>query len=397
VNELPQHRARISAAIVGVGLVCLAPVAGGQTVPDSASFVTRLGADTLVIERFVREARWVTAEVLLRVPRTTRTWYRIELSPGGELARLEARSAAAGRAGTALRTQSVTRIGDSLLVEITTDGETRAQTVAADRATLPFIDMVHWPFELVLRRMRAAGRDSAAAPLLTGSRVQSFPVAVIAPDSMTITHPLRGTMRVEVDAAGGIEVLDARGTTRKLLVERRPWVELDATAEAWAAADAAGRSIGALSGRGEVSATVAGATIGVDYGTPSKRGREIWGALVPFGAVWRTGANRATGFTTDRDLVLGSGSHTLTVPAGSYTLFSIPAADGGVLIVNRQTGQAGTAYDAAQDLGRVPLEARPLPDPVEVFAIAVTETESGGALRLQWDRTELVVPFRVIP
>jgi len=389
-------RVRIGAA-AGVMLLCAVPMAGGQTVPDSASFVTRLGADTLVIERFVREARRVDAEVLLRVPRTTRTWYSLELSPGGDLARLDARIAAPRGAGPPVRSQTITRVGDSLRIETTTDGATRAQMVAADRSTLPFIDMVHWPFELVLRRLRAAGRDSATVPLLTGTRVQPFPVVFIAPDSMTITHPLRGTMRVAVDSAGAIEVLDARGTTRKLLVERRPWLELDATAAAWAAADAAGRSLGALSGRGEVNATVAGAAIGVDYGTPSKRGREIWGALVPFGVVWRTGANRATGFTTDRDLMLGSGDHTLTVPAGSYTLFSIPDADGGVLIVNRQTGQAGTAYDAAQDLGRVSLEARPLPDLVEVFTIAVTETASGGMLRLQWDRTELVVPFRVIP
>jgi hypothetical protein len=166
---------------------------------------------------------------------------------------------------------------------------------------------------------------------------------------------------------------------------------------AWAVADAAGRGVGALSGRAEVTATVAGATITLDHGTPSKRGREIWGRLVPFGQVWRTGANQATGFTTDRALVLGSGPDTLAVAAGAYTLFSIPERDGGILIVNRQTGQAGTAYDAAHDLGRVPLMARPLAEPVEVFTIAVTADGDGGLLRLQWDGRELVVPFRVRP
>ena len=65
-------------------------------------------------------------------------------------------------------------------------------------------------------------------------------------------------------------------------------------AAAWAAQDAAGRSLGALSGRAETREVVAGATIVVDYGTPAKRGRAIWGALVPWGRVWRTGANAAT-------------------------------------------------------------------------------------------------------
>jgi hypothetical protein len=170
---------------------------------------------------------------------------------------------------------------------------------------------------------------------------------------------------------------------------------LDALAARWTAADAAGASVGALSGRAAVTSTVAGATITIDHGTPSKRGREIWGVLVPFGQVWRTGANQATQFTTDRDLVFGTGTGALAVPAGAYTLFSIPERAGGLLIINRQTGQAGTAYDASRDLGRIPLDARPLPEDVEVFSIAVTPDGDAGELRLKWDRTELVARFTV--
>lgn len=365
-----------------------------QSRADSASFVTRLGADTLVIERFVRTPQRLDAEVVLRAPRTTRTRYALELDSTGALVRMEARTFGPDGMGEPLQRETITRAGDSLRVETVGRGETRVRTVAAVPAALPFIDMVHWPFEIVLMRARASGRERCAAPLLTGGRVQEFPVAVVGPDSMTITHPLRGTMRVAVDDRGRLQALDAGATTRKLVVQRRPWLELDGPAAAWAAADAAGRSVGALSGRAEVIVTVAGAAITVNHGTPSRRGREIWGVLVPFGQVWRTGANQATGFTTDRALVLGSGRDTLTVPAGAYTLFSIPERDGGALIVNRQTGQAGTAYDAAQDLGRVPLQVRALAEPVEVFTIAVTAAGDGGELRLQWDRTELVVPFR---
>jgi hypothetical protein len=103
----------------------------------------------------------------------------------------------------------------------------------------------------------------------------------------------------------------------------------------------------------------------------------------------------ATHFTTDRDLVLGSGDNTLAVPAGSYTLFSIPARDGAKLIVNRQTGQNGNSYDPAQDLGRVAAAFRPLTQSVELFTIAVDEAPAGGLLRLQWADGEMVVPFRV--
>ena len=366
---------------------------------DSASFVTRLGVDTIAIERVVYAPQRVEAEVLLRVPATTRTRYVLDLSPAGELTRLEAVTTSPRVPDRPPRREVIARVGDSLQVETTVDGQVRVRQVAAhDLRVLPFIDVVHWPFELALTRVRASRRPQTAQPLLSGSRVQSFPIVDVGPDSMTITHPLRGTMRLRVDARGRLLALDAGATTRKLLVERRPWMAtdaIDALASRWAALDAAGRSLGALSGRAQMEATIAGARVAADYGTPSKRGREIWGALVPFGQVWRTGANQATHFTTDRDIVFGAGADTLLVPAGRYTLFSIPERDGGVLIVSRQTDQAGTAYDPARDLGRVRLTPRPLAQPVEVFTIAANPEAAGGVLRLQWDRTELVVPFRV--
>jgi hypothetical protein len=358
---------------------------------DSAAFVTRLGNDTLVVERFVRVPNRLQADVVMRVPATRRIRYVLELSPTGELSRLET------VVSSPARREVITRQGDSLRVETIDTGATRVRTVAADKRVLPFLDMVHWPFELVLMRLKSSGGSQTAQPLLSGSRVGSFDVAVLGRDSMTITHPTRGTMRVRVDAAGRLLALDAGATTRKLTVERRAWrgVDLDALAGRWSALDAAGRSLGALSGRRTDTATVGAATIIVDHGTPVKRGRAIWGALVPFGQVWRTGANQATHFTTDRDLVLGGGTRTLTVPAGRYTLFSIPEAGGGVLIVSRDTGQAGTAYNAERDLGRVPLETRALAEPVEVFTLAVTPEGDAGAIRLQWDRSELFVRFTV--
>ena len=129
----------------------------------------------------------------------------------------------------------------------------------------------------------------------------------------------------------------------------------------------------------------------VDYGVPSKRGREIFGALVPWGEVWRTGANRATHFSTSWALQMGD----LEIPAGEYTLYTIPQPDGGTLIINRQTGQGGTSYDEARDLGRVAMTTEMLSNTVEDFTIRVEDTETGGTLRLLWDRTAFVVPFTV--
>lgn len=379
-------------------MLAVAPSANaqsGSSRPDSTAFVTLLGKDTLAVEHVVRAGNVIEADVLLRTPSTTRTRYRMELSPDGG-ARSWTSTTVDPRTGAPTgAVETVTRAGDSLRIETAGPPGNRVRMALAPAGTLPFIDMVHWPFEPALERLRASGRDSIVQPLLSGPRTSDFRLGATGGDSATITHPFRGTMRVKADQAGRLIGLDAGATTRALIVERRPWLGLDALAARWHAEDEAGRSFGALSGRGETVATVHGAQLAFDYGTPVRRGRDIWGALVPWGEVWRTGANLATHVTTDRDVVLGQGADTLALPAGRYTLFSIPARDGAKLIINRQTGQNGNSYDASQDLGRIGAAFRPLTQSVELFTIVADETQSGGLLRLQWADGEMVVPFRV--
>ena len=149
-----------------------------------------------------------------------------------------------------------------------------------------------------------------------------------------------------------------------------------------------------LSPRDTVSLEVGtGQRIYVDYGRPSMRGRRIMGGLVPYGRVWRTGANAATTLVTDVDLELGG----TRVPRGTYTLYPIPTAEGWTLIVNRQTGQWGTQYESARDLARIPMQVGSLRAPVEQFTIALERGRgAAGTLALEWENTRATVPFRVV-
>ena len=147
-----------------------------------------------------------------------------------------------------------------------------------------------------------------------------------------------------------------------------------------------------LSPPAKASATIGGKTITVDYSAPSKRGRAIMGELVPYGKVWRTGANAATTLVTESDLMIGS----LHVPAGKYTLFTIPGEKNWTLIVNKQNGQWGTSYDEKQDLGRVRMNVKPVKETVETFAVGVKEVgKQSGLLTLTWENTEASVPIVV--
>jgi hypothetical protein len=143
-----------------------------------------------------------------------------------------------------------------------------------------------------------------------------------------------------------------------------------------------------------VKATIDGATITVEYGRPSMKGRKVMGELVPFGKVWRTGADEATTLTTDKELQIGG----TIVPAGKYTLYTLPGQTDWQLIVNKQTGQWGTEYDQKQDLGRVPLKKTTTSAPVEQLTISVDKNPAGGGLlRIAWENTALTAPITVRP
>lgn len=148
-----------------------------------------------------------------------------------------------------------------------------------------------------------------------------------------------------------------------------------------------------LSPPATAKATVGGSDIAVNYSAPSARGRKIMGELVPYGKVWRTGANAATTLKTDANLRIGD----LSVPKGTYTLYTIPEADGWTLIVNKQTGQWGTNYDAAQDLGRVKMNVEKAGSPIETFVIDFHDLGTdNGKMRMAWENTEATVPVAVV-
>lgn len=143
-----------------------------------------------------------------------------------------------------------------------------------------------------------------------------------------------------------------------------------------------------LSPPAKAEAALNGKKITIEYSAPSKRGRAIMGALVPYDKVWRTGANAATTLTTEGDLMIGK----IHVPAGKYTLFTIPGEKEWTLIVNKQTGQWGTKYDQAQDLGRTKMAVKTLTPAVETFAIDIKPIDNArGSLTLKWDNVEATV------
>jgi Protein of unknown function (DUF2911) len=131
-----------------------------------------------------------------------------------------------------------------------------------------------------------------------------------------------------------------------------------------------------------------GKTITTDYSSPRMKGRKIFGGLVPYGEVWRTGANSATTFVTTANVEVGG----KTVPAGSYTIFTVPDPNKWTLIVNKKTGEWGIPYKYESDeLARVDMKVSKVSSPLENFTISYEKSGNGCMMNIEWDTTRASV------
>ncbi|HEY2169693.1 MAG TPA: DUF2911 domain-containing protein [Candidatus Angelobacter sp.] len=142
---------------------------------------------------------------------------------------------------------------------------------------------------------------------------------------------------------------------------------------------------------GAADCTINGKKVTVDYSRPSLKGRKLGTELAPYGKVWRTGANEATTLTTAIALDIGGAK----VPAGTYTLYTLPSEGTWKLIINKQTGQSGTEYHQEQDLARVDMKKQEIAVPVEQFTISLDQNSNDSAdLVMEWEKTRVFVTIR---
>lgn len=372
---------------------------GGDT---PGAYVEFLGTDTVAVEVVRRNDHGVEGEIVRRSPVTRRVTYSVDLDEAGTPIRFETEHTTPpenpdgpGRwhaevtfdEGTATVTRSLESTSETVTVDLTGEGP-----IVPTTGTIPIATGL---LELAAGATRAAGA-SEPFPIRIfnpwGATPRATPNAVTPRGADEFAIDFFGSPLVaSLNAAGHVVGVSGAETTMGVEVEPARSVDLAALASDFAARDAAGEGMGEPSPPGSVVRTVAGATMQVTYGRPSMRGRTIWGGLVPYGTVWRTGANAATQFQTDRDVTIGD----LDVPAGRYTLWTTFTEDDATLIVNRQADVWGTAYTERTDLGRTALERERLDESVERFTIDLEPVEDGAVLRLSWDRARFSVPITV--
>ncbi|MEX2285428.1 MAG: DUF2911 domain-containing protein [Gemmatimonadota bacterium] len=372
--------------ILVAGMLMASGGAAVSAQADSAAFIIRLGTDTTAIERYVRSGNQLIAEVVSRSPATVLHRMAYSFDARGRVSGTEYTQRRPGESAPLVRT-TIQFQGDSAIIETRQGANpTRTQRMAASDV-IPIAGPFYTPYEIAV--MRALG-GAGSATLLSGSSTPVIRVQRIGRDSVVLNNQFDEPMRAHIDTRGRLLHLHTPAYTT---VERMRWVDLDQFAREFAARDAAGKSMGNLSPRVTLRRRVGAANLWLDYGSPRMRGRPVWGGLVPYGRLWRMGANDAAHIATDRTLQIG----TVTVQPGTYTLFLMPTtANEWQLVVNRASAISGLDHDAAQDIGRTALTLSPRAAPSEAFQIDIAPAQgAGGVLSITWDRMTATVPIQV--
>jgi hypothetical protein len=384
-------RPRILLALASLALASGAAYAA----EPRGAFVVTLGRDTTSVERYTRERDRLVVEMVGRSPRVLRRTYFHDFAQGA-LSHFEM---VVVPPGSEVPTQVVKARpdGDSLRTETQTG---TAPVVRAaygfPQGTLLVAGTSPWAgYEGEVHRLVASKKDTLGGRVLyLGARdTERFLLRRQGRDSVVITNTRLDRFHARIDKEGNILGTRASGGTYQVALQRVAWPDLDAISVAFQAREQAGSGLGTLSPRDTVRADVGGAKLSIDYGRPAKRGRVLFGSLVPYGEVWRTGANAATQLRTDRALDFGG----TVVPAGSYTLWTVPHPDGWKLLFNSETGQWGTAHKGERDVFTVNMKVEALAQEVERFTITIESEPAGGVLRMDWDTTRASARFLASP
>lgn len=388
------------AFLVGIP-VLLALTLSSPPVGEQASFVTTLGRDTVVIESFTRSPTRLVGDIVVRVPNTVLCHYELDLGTTGSVTKsvLDVKPLT-GNAPE--RKVTLEYNGDQLSVDVDSAGQHNKTTRQVPKDAYPqFMTGFGSSYGLysslgvyeVLLAQLGTKFDSVSFPSIdmqsgrTVKRdfVQRSPTRVDADYfRIAFTHLTLGD-------SGQIVSADASETTEKTQTHRTAYMDPQKVAKQFVSDDKGGKGIGVASPSVTEKATLGGKLVVMLYSSPRRRNRTILGTVVPYGQVWRTGANQSTTLVTDDGFDIGGTSF----GGGSYSVWTEPKKDGSVdLIINGQSGQWGTNYDSTRDVGRVPMKVSTASTPQENFSITITPTTgNSGEIKIAWDTFIWTVPI----
>ena len=391
-----------------IGFLLLAACASDQPT-ERYGFVARLGRDTVSVESVTRSRNKLVSDEVDRFPRVRQRHTEIDLDDDGSIERLVMDIHTPSEPEDQRERRVEVEVNnDSVRISKRDGTGTKRRSFATDGG----IAMAHLPqmYSLYELYFAAALTHATASNVPAGEPVQMrqfyidrefdhFPlhqgvVRALPGGKAEIRHDwLSGTGEATLDSSYRLLGYSGARTTYKVDVARLTDLpDVKAIGEQFAALETKSGGMKSLSVRDTTRAAIGNATFAVDYSRPLARGRVLVGGIIPYDQVWRTGANAATQFTTSAPISIAG----MRLPAGMYTLWTVPHANGVELIVNKQTGQWGTGYDRSHDLGKSPMATDTLATLVDKFTISIQPVDARrGTLVMEWGPFRWTAPIVV--
>ena len=380
-----------------------------STPAEQYGFIATLGTDTVSAERVSRSPRRLVSDEVDRWPIVKQRHTEFDLTDDGKIARMVMDVRTPSGETPAKRGRHVTAdfTKDSVMITITDSGGVTKRNFRTNGAlAVPHVSMMYSVIELELASSLRPGASTLAVGDSAAFR-QFYPDRDVGPDfvlhsgwvfrrggdTVVLRHDwLSGSGDVTVDSAGRMQTYSGMRSTYKVDVRRVAEApDVAAIGERLASAEKQ-RGAAQLSVRDTARGTIGVATLSVDYGRPLARGRTLLGNVIAYDRVWRTGANAATQFMTSAPITLGG----VPLAAGTYTVWTVPHTNGADLIVNSESGQWGTQYNGAKDLGKAKLTTETLPTPTEEFTVSIASSGAKrGTLVLEWGTFRWSAPIIV--
>jgi Protein of unknown function (DUF2911) len=362
----------------------------------TAAYVFCLGKDTVAYEQYTRNKELIEGQILSLYPRLTINQFRLFLGADGTIKQFE--SASSYFTGGKMSTPFMQKNG-SIEDTIVTQQAFRNGKVdsffsgkfSVIRGSVPVLDNNDVAmFEQMLIYATLTGKDSIPLNRFTNGPGKSYIKKINKElyESKVFFFPVYIKLK-----DGQISSVDATSSTIKTIAKRTSAIDFEKLKNTFAEKEKLNGFAGLVSPVDTFRTTFSNTDFQITYNRPYKRGRVIFGNIVPWNMVWRLGANFATHFATSKELRFGD----FILPAGRYTIWMIPkqGKDISELVINKGVNIFGTQYDKAKDVIRLPMQTTWQTNLIEQLSIEVKETNEGGEIIIQWDDLQAKLPFKI--
>lgn len=361
--------------------------------PYTASFIAKLGTDTVIVETYNMMHDHLYGKAFLRYPEDRIGVFNFHFHPDGSIRHYSmsymkpdsSYISSLGTEGMICENDTCTWFAGWAGLENEYVNKRPARHIDFIGGWTPTLSLIEWN---CIRLMHSGNQHLPIT--LVNDYIGTRDVAVTKGNNDTLIFggPFLEYAKIKATNEGRIISYDGIGTPWNYIVSKHAPIDVDEVAKRMSKT----HKIGIPSPQAEVKFPFGRDTIRLHYGRPFKRGRVVFGGIVPYDSIWRTGANDPTEIDLPFDIQFGQ----INVPKGRYSIYTVPRKGDWTLIFNTDLQQWPTDPNRSKDLALIPMKWRAPKQQTDQFTIDIEVLKDGGVIKFTWDQTEAFAPFRIV-